>query len=422
MQKPYRTRRSTAFAALIVLAVSQIPSPALADVFTSLREIDLPLALGAQEPSLFTMKDGRILMSWSEPVDGGFAVKTAIGDKIGWSQPQTVVSSGNLFVNWADFPSVAAFTDGTLAIHWLMQNGPSSYDYDVNIALSYDMGRTWGDTVVPHRDGISTQHGFATLLPIAQNRLMAVWLDGRAYDADTTNTKNSTIPNAMQLRATTFEPDGSLSDDTLLDARTCTCCQTSAAVTDSGVVLVVYRDRTVDEVRDISLVRQVDGIWSKPKIVHADNWEISGCPVNGPAIDTAGERAVVAWFTAADDIPAVKVVFSQDAGVKFGEAIRVDIGEAAGRVDVVQLDDGSAVVSWVEWLDAGEALYVCRAWPGKGCSEPQMITLNEAPGSINFPRMVLTDQGVYIAWSQPLQGRSDNPDLDVTIRMVLGTL
>ncbi len=428
MQRQYLAKsqfngpRASVLGGLMVLVASYTSAFAQTEVFSSITELDLPVGQGAQEPSLFAMDDGRILMSWTEPAKQGFAVRTAIGNRSGWTEPQTAVLSGNLFVNWADFPSIAAFADGTLAVHWLIKNGPSYYGYDMNISLSPDDGRTWGDAIVPHRDATQSQHGFATLLPVAQNRLMAIWLDGRAYNTGATGAAYGAFTNASQLRMTTIGSDGSLSNDTLLDARTCSCCQTSAAVTGNGIVLVVYRDRTADEVRDISVVRLVDGAWSEPASIHADGWEISGCPVNGPAIDTAGERAVVAWFTAADDVPIVNVAFSDDAGESFGSAIRIDMGEAAGRVDVLHLDDGSALVSWVEWTDAGEALLVCRTLPESGCSDPQEITLSDAAGSINFPRMVLTGDGVYIAWTQPLSERSTDPDLDVTIRMVLATL
>jgi len=91
-----------------------------------------------------------------------------------------------------------------------------------------------------------------------------------------------------------------------------------------------------------------DGDWSEPIKVHEDGWEISDCPVNGPAIDAKAKDAVVAWFTEAGGVPTVKVACSENTGRSFGTAFRIDQGKPVGRVDTVLLDDGSAIVSWVE--------------------------------------------------------------------------
>jgi len=403
---------------LLALVAGHNPALAQSEAFMALTELRLPVTAGAREPALYPLADGRILMSWTEPSGSGFTVKTAIGDSSGWTEPQPVVTSNRLFVNWADFPSVAAFPDGTLAAHWLIENGQSSYDYDVNIALSADQGRSWGKPIIPHDDRSQRQHGFVSMLPVAQDRMLAVWLDGRDFDIDGDEDE---FTNSIQLRATTIGSDGSLSNDIGLDARTCSCCQTSAAVTGTGIALVAYRDRTANEIRDISVIRLVDGNWSEPVSVHADGWEIAGCPVNGPAIDTEGENVVVVWFTAANDEPAVKVAFSDNAGESFAPAIQIDRGGAAGRVDALYLGDGSALVTWVEWTKAGEVLYACRTRPETGCTNPEVITLNRQPGTINFPRMALGRDGVYIAWTQPLGDQSQGPEQNTTIRMVLAT-
>ena len=401
-----RQKVSSAFgwgAFFLFLVAGALPAAAEERVFSTTINIDPPVGPGASEPSLFALEDGRILMSWTEPAGDGYAVKVTAGNIDGWSEPRTIVESDALFVNWADFPSIAAFGDGTLVAHWLKETG-SGYDYDLKIALSQDEGKTWSKARTPHRDGRAAQHGFATLLPIADNKVIAVWLDGRASGVDEASSE------LMQLRGTVIASDGTLSEDLLLDAQTCSCCQTSAAVAGDGTVLVAYRDRTMDEIRDISLVRMVDGDWSEPIKVHEDGWEISGCPVNGPAIDAKETDAVVAWFTEVGGVPAVKVAFSENTGRSFGTAFRIDQGKPVGRVDTVLLDDGSAIVSWVEWPGDGEVLFVCRADPETGCGKPQSITINRVGGSINFPRMVRVRNGVYVAWNQP--GR------DALIRMV----
>ena len=105
---------------------------------------------------------------------------------------------------------------------------------------------------------------------------------------------------AMTLRSAALSPDGQLADEQVVDEMICECCQTDVALTDAGPV-VVYRDRSIDEMRDIGVSRFVDGRWQKGRLVSVDDWQIDGCPVNGPAIDADGDATAVAWFTASRD-------------------------------------------------------------------------------------------------------------------------
>ena len=394
------------FIAQMSLVLGMVTSVAAEDLHI-FEEIPLPVGMDAREPSLHTSRDGRLLMSWTEANGPSFAMKIAVLDHGTWSEPRTVVASPDLFVNWADFPSVAAFADGTLIAHWLQKSGRSSYDYDVSIALSPDDGITWNPPIVPHADGTKAQHGFVTLAPSGDD-VVAVWLDGRAYDGALV--EGGAISGQMQLRSAVIKSDGSMTPDVAIDFTSCSCCQTSAAVA-GDALLVAYRDRTDEEIRDISLTAFRDGRWSAPVPVHQDNWELSGCPVNGPAIDASDDKVVVAWFTGAGDVPAVKVAFSSDAGVSFGDALRIGEGEPIGRVSALMLDDGTALISWVEWHGADEALMICDVTPD-GCDAPHRLAVNSEVNSINFPQIASTPDGIYVAWTQPL------PDGRDTIRMM----
>lgn len=391
--------------------------------FSAIRELGVPSAPGAREPGLFATSDGRVLLSWTEPMGQGFAVRLAIGDETGWSEPRTVAEGDDLFVNWADFSSVAAFPDGTLAAHWLQANGQNSYTYDVNIALSTDDGRSWSEPLVPHRDRTQRQHGFVSLLPVAPDRLLAIWLDGRDYAASGGfAAATEAASDAMALRSATIASDGAMSDETVLDARTCSCCQTSAAITAGGTVVVAYRDRTAAEIRDVSIVRLMDGTWTEPTTVNDDGWWIEGCPVNGPAVDAAGERVAVAWFSVAADIPKVSVAFSDDEGASFGDPVRVDQGYPAGRVDLVLLPDGSALVSWLELTRRGEELRLCRVTPDVPCDQPMILAVSSRGRTSGFPKLALSGEHLYVAWTQPSEEGTSSPDLDVSVRTVVAKL
>jgi hypothetical protein len=162
----------------------------------------------------------------------------------------------------------------------------------------------------------------------SRRQLNAIWLDGRNAPEEG--------EGDMALMHTTIAADGALGTEAVLDKRVCECCQTSATATSDGL-LVVYRDRSEDEIRDIALVRYANGSWSQPEPVNKDNWQIDACPVNGPAISSSGQNVAIAWFTGAEEKLRVYTMLSTDSGKTFGKPIQVDDGKPNGRVDVLSL-------------------------------------------------------------------------------------
>ncbi|MCA1565559.1 MAG: hypothetical protein LC803_07960 [Acidobacteria bacterium] len=117
------------------------PSPANLPLVVT--ETESPTGTDSREPELFSTADGRVLLSWVEKIgEKRHALRFAVRDAAGWSEARTISEGDNWFVNWADFPSVIALADGSLAAHWLVKSGRSTYAYDVNISRSKDDGRT----------------------------------------------------------------------------------------------------------------------------------------------------------------------------------------------------------------------------------------------------------------------------------------
>ena len=362
----------------------------------AVREMTSPAGPGSGEPNLAVAPDGSVLLSWIEPAgEGRHMLRYASLDGRGsWSSPQTIAEGGGWFVNWADFPALAALPDGTLFAHWLAKTGASTYAYAVQVARSRDGGRTWSSAVVPHRDGTPTEHGFVSMTPWSDQAMGIVWLDGRK----TEHVAHEDAGGEMTLVHTTLESDGRLGAETSLDGRVCDCCQTDVARAGEATV-VVYRDRSDTEVRDISIVRFTNGRWSAPRPVADDGWQINGCPVNGPAVAADGAKVAVAWFTAAGDKPKVKVAFSTDSGASFGSPIVVDEGRPLGRVDVALLDDDATLVSWLEQGEKGAATLRIRRIARDG-SRGAGATVAESTGarSSGFPRMARSGARVILAW------------------------
>lgn len=370
----------------------------------------------SREPELNATPDGRIILSWVEKIgDKRVALRTATRDGQAWSETRTVAEGENWFVNWADFPSVIALQDGSLAAHWLVKSGSGTYAYNVNISRSNDGGKTWSKPIVPHRDNTQTEHGFVSLIPLPDGRLGAVWLDGRNMQGMKESDDHAPAAASMTLRYAAIGADGKLTDEAQLDERVCECCQTSAALTSEGAI-AVYRDRSPSEVRDIYVVKQVNGSWASPKPVYADKWEVNGCPVNGPSVAADGRRVAVAWFTESGDQPRVKVAFSGDAGATFGNPIQVDEGDAVGRVDVLLLPDGSALVCWMSGTVESGAIKVRRIRQDGKPGPASLIARTDISRSSGFPRMARVNNEVHFAWTEfgkPAHVRTAVADISV---------
>ena len=380
--------------AVLALAASPVPT---------VNEIKSPASPGSGQPNLAVAGDGRVFLSWIEPdTPQGYVLRFSVRGAQGWSAPKTVARGTNWFVSDADVPSLAVLSDGTLAADWFVASvGPRSEAYDVNLVFSKDGGTTWSKPLMPHRDGKKRQHGFVSLVPTPDAKLAAIWLDGRNMPSEE--------EGDMALMYTTIAANGTLGPETQVDNRACECCKTSMTTTADGLV-AVYRDRSDKEIRDISIVRYAGGRWSQPQALTNDGWEIDGCPINGPAVSANGRNVAVAWFTAPDDDkPQVYVLMSADSGKTFGKKIRIDDGNPLGRVDVVSLSSGAAVVSWVERTSQGAQVRMREIAANGTAAAPMNVSGTFGLGSGVFPRMVRSGNDIVVAWtdaSKPPQIRT----------------
>ena len=153
-------RKHASYIVPIVLLVST-------SLFVESEEIRSPASARSGEPNLTRGADNRLYLSWIETAPrGGARLRFSSWNDGGWSAPTSVASGDNWFVNWADFPSLCALADGTLAAHWLQKSSEGTYSYDVMISLSRDRGKSWSKPMTPHRDGTLTEHGFVSLVPL----------------------------------------------------------------------------------------------------------------------------------------------------------------------------------------------------------------------------------------------------------------
>jgi hypothetical protein len=268
----------------------------------------------------------------------------------------------------------------------MVESGPDPEAYDLRVAWSAD-GKTWTPPVAPNRDKTMTQHGFATLFPLADGGTGVIWLDGRATHGE---------EGDMQLRSATFDKAHKPLGDSLVDSRVCECCPTSAALSADGPI-AAYRRRSMAEIRDIYVTRMTGAKWSMPIRVHADNFKIEACPINGPSIAASGKDVVVAWFTAPKEKESSYVAFSHDGGRTFGKATKVEDEGTLGRMQVALAADGAAIVGWVEFANE-KSTFKVRRIDAAGARGPS-VAIAQISGT-RFPRLAVTKNEAVVAWTE----------------------
>lgn len=303
--------------------------------------LESPAHENSSTPRLFTDNTGSVFMSWIEEQDNLATLKYARFDGERWEQPLEITSDSTWFLNWADYPSIISLNGKPMAAHWLNKTTGGTYSYEVNIS-AFD--NQWLEKITPHKDNTPTEHGFVSMAPATDSTFMAIWLDGRNTDGREHH-EYSNLEKAMTLRGVLINKKSEILNKFLIDESVCDCCNTSLAKTDKGFI-AAYRDRTSEEIRDISISRFEEEKWSEPKPVYSDNWKIAACPVNGPAIDALGSTVAVAWFTGVDGKPKVQLAISENAGELFKTPILLDDKSPIGRVDL-SLDENTI---WVSWL------------------------------------------------------------------------
>jgi hypothetical protein len=111
----------------------------------------------------------------------------------------------------------------------------------------------------------------------------------------------------------------------------------------------------------------------------------------------------------------VYAAFSQDAGKTFSPPIRVDDGGTLGRVDVELLPDGSALATWIEFVDqpvspkpsGGGGQFRARRITRNGTrSAPVTIAGIAGSRSSGYPRAAVANGDVVFAWTESTDGGS----------------
>ena len=381
---------------IIIFTLLTIISCTTKEVFIE----DIPFLYGDNnaQPNLVS-SNGALSLSWISSKNKNKASLHFSQFKKGkWIKPQKIANGSDWFVNWADFPA-HAINEDLIITSYLKKSDSGTYTYDVILNLQKLSGEKIKKDFLLNTDGVKAEHGFVSIIPNNNKGFFITWLDGR----NTVEKKLDGHHKPMTIRFAEITNTGEVINESELDEAACDCCQTSIAMTNNGPI-VVYRDRSENEVRDIYTIRNINGVWEEPNPLHNDGWIINGCPVNGPKVAVNSTNLAIAWFTVVNDNPIVNVSFSKTNGDSFGTPFKLNDLDAIGRVDVAFLNNEEVIVSYMEVDDIGTYLRIKKVSVTGEISKP--ITISKIDGGRNtgVPQLEIINNEIFIVWTISLEG------------------
>ena len=356
--------------------------------------------------SFLLSTDKDLFISWTEQVlDSNFLYVTKL-EGGSWSNKKLITKGTDWFVNWADFPSISYnnLSNSIFSFH-LQKSSEETFSYDVNYHINSK--ETWKDMNKIHDDNTFSEHGFVSSIPY-KDGFMVSWLDGRnTYGVG----DHGHAKGAMTIRSAVLDFNGNIVSQNVIDEMVCEGCQTSMAIS-GDIPIVVYRDRSEGEIRDIYYSRYIDSNWTEPHPIHNDGWEINGCPVNGPNVDSYGDNVVVSWFSASNGRPKVNLKFSTDNGRTFGDKILIDEVDNSplGRVDIELISETEAMISWLSTVDGKGKLLIRKIKTNGEIGLIKVVDEISTERSTGFPQIEKFNDDVYISWT-------DNSELGKKVRV-----
>lgn len=316
----------------------------------------------AATPNLSKLKDGKIMLTWTEKDQQGMQYYYAAFSKDNgknFSDKKLIYSHEGIGSSRLMKPKVLEKGDGTLVAVFSLREipatpavapaqenhagshanhqaaakpAPAKRPRDMKIMYSYskDKGTSWSVPATVHQDQTAgVVRGFFDSAVMGNGEIAVAFLQ------DIPNKPHSRDMRLVTSKGLTF------GQEKVIDDFTCDCCNISLLTDTQGNLNVFYRENS-DNIRDIARMTSSDNgkSFAKPSILFADQWKINGCPHSGPTSSALGSGSVAAWYSGSEEAPGLRIVTDK------GKRLAVIGDPSAKNAFMVPATATASVVLW----------------------------------------------------------------------------
>lgn len=244
-------------------------------------------------------------------------------------------------------PKVAVKGDGSIVAVYETASPTKENEWAgyVRYMQTFDKGNTWSQPRCVHADTTSgSSRSFAAITRLSNGEIGACWLDA-AFDYN---------KSGRPVKFASTDGNSGFKNEILIDSIACECCRTAIS-SDGGNVSIVYRDIINDSIRDVSLSKSINNgrSFSKPISFSGDNWNINGCPHNGPCVTTGGGVTYAAWYTGG----AQKGVYYSELDKENKTLVKRQISANARNIQLCLLSGDTRMLAYNETIHEADSFY-----------------------------------------------------------------
>lgn len=180
----------------------------------------------------------------------------------------------------------------------------------------------------------------------------------------------------------------------------CSCCRTAMTLNIDGNPVLLARFVYPGNIWDHGMLKlSNEGKAKKPWRVTFDNWKITACPTQGPALSISNTgRYHMTWFTQGNERTGQFYAWSDDKGKHFSTPLQVgDPDHLPGRADVLAI--GSQVALTWKDFDGGATRIMAIHSEDRGLSWSSPKKLAETQSQSAHPALISDGNKIYLSWS-----------------------
>lgn len=336
-----------------------------------------------------------------------------------FGQPVRVnAKSGDAHVTGEQPPRVAIRRKGDASpeidVVWTSKNDLGG---TIVTARSGDGGKTFGaTTAIPGGEGAGNR-GWENIAIDRAGHVHVVWLDHRElaksasmshmaeHHAEPADSKKDAVATAQlsKLYMATLD-DGASSH--AITGGVCYCCKTAIVAGTESDIFVAWRHVYPQNIRDMAFTESRDGgrTFTTPTRISEDQWQLEGCPEDGPALALDAQRRIhVAWPTLVQDAanaPASIGIFYALSGLDrhFSQRQRVPTEGVPHHPQIAVARD-VIYMAWDELKNGARQVVVAHR--PLAAAEHAMWSRDVVSGALpgTYPSLVSSEAGVIVAWT-----------------------